>query len=141
MQARAKTFARISRLRNNPGMADQTLVRASSPTLAINEAVKERLARGEPTLHLGFGEAGLPVHPLLRDAVARAAGANAYGSVQGDPELRAAVPGYFRRRGLETDPDLVVVAPGSKPLLYALALVLDGDVVVPRPAWVSYEPQ
>ena len=37
--------------------------------------------------------------------------------------------------------DQVVVAPGSKPLLFALFDLLDGDVLLPRPSWVSYEPQ
>lgn len=34
-----------------------------------------------------------------------------------------------------------MVAPGSKPLLFALFDILDGDVLLPRPSWVSYEPQ
>jgi aspartate aminotransferase len=37
--------------------------------------------------------------------------------------------------------DQVVVAPGSKPLLFALFDILQGDVLLPRPSWVSYEPQ
>lgn len=114
---------------------------AMSPTLAINQAVGERTARGLPTLHLGFGEAGLPVHPVLADALARSAPANAYGPVAGDLSLRQSVAGYYARRGLETDPELVIAAPGSKALLFALQLVLGGDLVLPRPSWVSYEPQ
>ena len=39
------------------------------------------------------------------------------------------------------DPDQVVIAPGSKPLLFALLDILQGDVMLPRPSWVSYEPQ
>ena len=31
--------------------------------------------------------------------------------------------------------------PGSKPLLFALFDILSGDVLLPRPSWVSYEPQ
>lgn len=38
-------------------------------------------------------------------------------------------------------PEQVVVTPGSKPLLFALFDVFDGDVLLPRPSWVSYEPQ
>lgn len=34
-----------------------------------------------------------------------------------------------------------MVAPGSKPLLFALFNILSGDVLLPRPSWVSYEPQ
>jgi aspartate aminotransferase len=117
------------------------MARTLSPTLAINEAVRARRARGEEVVHLGFGEAGLPVHPLLREALGEASGANAYGAVAGSPALREAVAGYFDRRGLSTAPDQILVGPGSKPLLYSLLLALDGDVVLPRPAWVSYEQQ
>ncbi|HMI99989.1 MAG TPA: aminotransferase class I/II-fold pyridoxal phosphate-dependent enzyme [Gaiellaceae bacterium] len=112
-----------------------------SPTLAVNEAVRLRKARGEQIVHLAFGEAGLPVHPLLRAALGDSSSANAYGSVAGSTGLRSSVAGYYARRGLETEPSQVVVGPGSKALLYALLLVLDGDLVLPRPSWVSYEPQ
>lgn len=43
--------------------------------------------------------------------------------------------------GFTINPNQVVVAPGSKPLLFALFDVLGGDVLLPRPSWVSYEPQ
>lgn len=46
-----------------------------------------------------------------------------------------------RRLHAEIEPDQVVVAPGSKPLLFALFDILSGDVLLPRPSWVSYEPQ
>src|SRR5579872_1222025 len=38
-----------------------------SATLAANETMEERRRRGEPVLPMAFGEAGLPVHPLLRE--------------------------------------------------------------------------
>jgi len=43
--------------------------------------------------------------------------------------------------GFTIGPDQVVVAPGSKPLLFAFFDILEGDVLLPRPSWVSYEPQ
>jgi aspartate aminotransferase len=112
-----------------------------SPTLAMNEAVRLRKSRGEQVVHLAFGEAGLPVHPLLRDALRDSSSANAYGPVAGSTGLRSSVAAYYSRRSLETQPSQIVVGPGSKALLYALLLVLDGDLVLPRPSWVSYEPQ
>lgn len=35
----------------------------------------------------------------------------------------------------------MVIAPGSKPLLFAFFDILEGDVLLPRPSWVTYEPQ
>ncbi|MGZ6708953.1 MAG: aminotransferase class I/II-fold pyridoxal phosphate-dependent enzyme, partial [Solirubrobacteraceae bacterium] len=112
-----------------------------SPTLATNERVQARIAAGAPVLHLAFGEAGLPVLPSVADRLAAAAGANSYGPVAGSPAVREAVAGYFERRGLPTSADRILVAPGSKALLYALLAVLPGDVVLPRPSWVSYAAQ
>jgi len=112
-----------------------------SPTLATDERVRARIAAGAPVLHLGFGEAGLPVLPGVAERLGAAAGQNGYGPVAGSPAVREAAAGYYERRGLPTAPEQVVVAPGSKALLYALLAVLPGDVVLPRPSWVSYAAQ
>ncbi len=92
-------------------------------------------------LPLAFGEAGLPVLPALREALAAAAGRNAYGPVAGLRELREAVAGYWARRGLPTGADQVICGPGSKPLLFGLLLAIGADVAVPCPSWVSYTAQ
>jgi aspartate aminotransferase len=112
-----------------------------SPTLAINERVQRLVAAGHNVLHLGFGEAGLPVHPLLHEALSLAAGRGGYGPVAGGAAVRDSVAGYYRRRGVETNPAQIVVAPGSKALLFALLAAIDGDLVLPQPAWVSYAAQ
>jgi aspartate aminotransferase len=120
-----------------------TALAASPPsaTLATNERVQARLAAGAPVLHLAFGEAGLPVLPGVAERLGAAAGENGYGPVAGSPAVRQAAAGYFERRGLPTGPEQVLLAPGSKALLYALLSVLPGDVVLPRPSWVSYAAQ
>ncbi|MBB4917127.1 pyridoxal phosphate-dependent aminotransferase [Streptosporangium saharense] len=112
-----------------------------SATLAANEDIERRRRAGERVLHLAFGEAGLPVHPALRERLAAASEHNGYGPVAGFAPLREAAAGYWGRRGLPTDPDLVVCGPGSKPLLYGLLLAIGGDVVLPMPSWVSYAAQ
>ncbi|HEX4811762.1 MAG TPA: pyridoxal phosphate-dependent aminotransferase [Nonomuraea sp.] len=112
-----------------------------SATLATNEDIERRRRAGERVLHLAFGEAGLPVHPALRDKLAAASERNGYGPVAGASGLRAAAAGYWTRRGLMTDPELVVCGPGSKSLLYGLILAIGGDIVLPMPSWVSYAAQ
>jgi aspartate aminotransferase len=112
-----------------------------SATLAANEAVAARHSRGEPVLPMGFGEAGLPAHPALREALAAATASNAYGPVAGLAALRSAAAGYWDRRGLPTSPASVVCGPGSKALLFGLLLAAGADVAVPRPSWVSYAAQ
>ena len=112
-----------------------------SATLAANEAMAARRARGQLVLPLAFGQAGLPVHPVLREALAAATADGEYGPVAGRAALRSAAAGYWARRGLPTSPDQVVCGPGSKPLLFALLLAIGGDVALPRPSWVSYAAQ
>jgi aspartate aminotransferase len=112
-----------------------------SATLAANEALAARRSRGEPVLPLAFGEAGLPAHPALQDALAAATASNGYGPVAGCAALRAAAAGYWQRRGLPTSPGSVVCGPGSKALLFGLLLATGADVAVPRPSWVSYAAQ
>ncbi|SDD23221.1 pyridoxal phosphate-dependent aminotransferase [Glycomyces harbinensis] len=112
-----------------------------SATLAANEAIAARRAAGQEVLALGFGEAGIPVHPLLSRHLGRAAAQSSYGPVAGIGTAREAAAGYWTRRGLPTEGDRVLLGPGSKPLLYALLHAAGGDVVLPKPAWVSYAAQ
>ena len=112
-----------------------------SATLAANETIEGRRRRGEPVLPMGFGEAGLPAHPLLREALASAAGCTAYGPVAGHACLREAAAGYWTRRGLPTSAGSVVCGPGSKALLFGLMAAIDAGVAVTRPSWVSYAAQ
>jgi aspartate aminotransferase len=113
----------------------------ASPTLAANEVMARRRLAGQPVLALAFGEAGLPVLPVLREKLICHADANGYGPVAGIPELRTAAAGYWERRGVPTSPEQVVSGPGSKALLYALIQVVGGDVALPQPSWVSYVAQ
>lgn len=112
-----------------------------SPNLALNQLVAQRQAAGEPLVHLGFGESRLPAFAPLVERLAAGAHRNAYGPVAGSPGVRAAAAGYFGRRRLPTDPEQIVVAPGSKPLLMAINHAVPGDVLLPRPAWNTYAPQ
>ncbi len=57
------------------------------------------------------------------------------------PFTSAVVDFHARRQGLTFRPEHVIVGPGSKELLFLLPLAFRGDVLVPTPSWVSYEPQ
>src|SRR6266700_1947299 len=115
---------------------------ASSPTLAINEAIAERRAAGREGIHVGFGEATFHLHPLLDAALGEASKHTGYAPVWRLPALRQAIANYMARtRGLNCSSEHIVIGPGSKPLLYALLHVLEGDLLLPVPSWVSYAPQ
>jgi len=113
-----------------------------SPTLSINELVRQMWANGETVYHLGFGESRFPAHPAIVRALVEHASRQSYLPSAGIPELRQAVAGFHSRQlNREIRPDQVIVAPGSKSLLFAFQLALSGATVLHTPSWVSYEPQ
>lgn len=115
--------------------------RPLAPNLALDQEIARRIAEGEDILHLGFGESRLPVYAGLAARLAEGASRNAYGPVAGDMASRSEVAGYFRRRRLHTEPDQIMLGPGSKSLTLAILAAIGGDVVIPRPSWVTYDPQ
>src|SRR5579859_3467618 len=113
-----------------------------SATLAMNELAEEKAkeAKGK-LLHMGFGEAYLPLHPQLKAALSDAASYTRYAPVLGMPELRTAISGFLSRtRKREFNARQIVVGPGCKAILYALYHILEGDALIPAPSWVSYAP-
>lgn len=112
-----------------------------SATLAVNEKIAVRRRRGEQVVHLGFGEAGLPVLPSVAQALQHAVTHNAYGPVVGSQRAREAAAGYFARRGIPTRAEQVVFGPGSKALLYGVLRSVPGDLILPTPSWVTYAAQ
>jgi len=58
-----------------------------------------------------------------------------------DIEREAVASFNQRTQGIRTNPDYVMIGPGSKELIFILQLVYYGDLVIPTPSWVSYSPQ
>ncbi|CAI9630180.1 unnamed protein product [Alternaria burnsii] len=113
-----------------------------SPTLEINEAVARARASGKRIVHLGFGEAMFPIQQRVLQIHRETSSRSDYLPVAGLESLRTTIAEYQSGRlGIKIQSDQVVVAPGSKPLLFALFDIVRGDVLLPRPSWVSYEAQ
>jgi aspartate/methionine/tyrosine aminotransferase len=102
-------------------------------------------AQGHDIIHLHLGEPDFDTPPNIVAAAKRALdeGWTHYAPPLGLPQLRQAVAADAGlRRGLDIDPDRVVITPGAKPVLaFALmALVGPGDeVIVPDPGFPIYE--
>ncbi|MCC6598581.1 MAG: aminotransferase class I/II-fold pyridoxal phosphate-dependent enzyme [Alphaproteobacteria bacterium] len=114
-----------------------------SPTLWANDLVHQKRSGGETVYHMGFGESPFPVPQRLKKALADAAYRKEYLKADGLDDLVEAVREYYRPiYGDEyisaTD---ILIAPGSKLVLYALQMAIEGDLLMPVPSWVSYEPQ
>ena len=113
-----------------------------SATLRINEKVNQLWAAGKTVYHLGFGESRMPVHPKLQAALAENTHQRSYLAGQGLLALRKEIAGFYNRNfQLPTTANQVMIGPGSKSLIYALQMVMDAELILPTPSWVSYAPQ
>ncbi len=113
-----------------------------SATLAINQRSRELEAAGVSVIRLGLGQSPFPVPSAVVDELRVNAHQKDYLPVEGLAELRHAVADYHRRsQGISASANEVLIAPGSKELMFLLQLVYYGDLVIPTPSWVSYAPQ
>jgi aspartate/methionine/tyrosine aminotransferase len=102
-------------------------------------------AKGRSVVHLEIGEPDFDTPKHISEAAMAAlkAGATHYGPSAGLPELRGAIAeDSTRRRGVKATPEMVVVTPGGKPIMFfaILALVDEGDeVLYPNPGFPIYE--
>lgn len=113
-----------------------------SATLAINEQSRQLQQEGKKIFRLGFGQSPFPVPEPVVEGLRRHAHEKDYLPVKGLMELRQAIAGYYQRKhGLNRSAEDVLIGPGSKELLFLVQLVYYGDLVIPRPSWVSYSPQ
>ena len=113
-----------------------------SATLAMNELIAKKEKDGkQEVLHMGFGEAYFPLHPLLKTALSESASATKYAPVLGLAELRQTIAEFVsNNRNMPFKSHQIIVGPGSKALLYGLFQLFEGDVLLPAPGWVSYAP-
>ncbi|MFT4588082.1 MAG: aspartate aminotransferase [Candidatus Binatia bacterium] len=113
-----------------------------SATVAINERSNQLIAEGRKIYKLGLGQSPFPVPDCVVAELQRQAHQKDYLPVRGLPALREAVADHHRRfYGIECSARNVIVGPGSKELMFLLQLVYNGELIIPTPAWVSYEPQ
>lgn len=120
---------------------------ASSPTLALDTKAKALIAAGHDIVNFGIGEPDFETPDHIKEAAIKAIGDGftKYTPADGIMELKEAVCKKMKRdNGLDYKPSQVVISNGGKHSLYNIfmALFQPGDeVIIPTPAWVSYEPQ
>ena len=114
-----------------------------SQTLLLNEQSRRLQQAGRNVYKFGFGQSPFLPPQSVIERLQSAAHMKDYSPVQGIPELREAVARFHRQvDGVNVEAEDVVIAPGSKILIYAvMAAFTRTDVLVPVPSWVSYIPQ
>lgn len=113
-----------------------------SATLEINERSNAMIAEGKTVYKMGLGQSPFPVPQPVVDELKVNAHQKDYLPVKGLPKLRKAIADYYRRtQQLEFTEEDILIGPGSKELMFILQLAYYGDLLIPTPSWVSYEPQ
>ena len=116
---------------------------AKSGTLSLNEKSRALADAGRQVYRFGFGESPFPPPRRVQEALRRAAHRQDYTDVAGLPALREKIAAFHHEvDGYPIQPNQVLIAPGSKPLLHNIMRAFQpADAYIPGPSWVSYEPQ
>ncbi len=113
-----------------------------SATLVINERSNALVKSGKKVYKLGFGQSPFPVPKIVVNALKKNAHQKDYLPVKGLMALREAVAKYSHQKfGVDCTAEDVLIGPGSKELLFLTQLIYQGELLLPQPSWVSYEPQ
>ena len=113
-----------------------------SATLVINEKSKKLSSSGKKIYNFGFGQSPFPVPKKVVNTLKDNAHKKAYLPIQGLPELRNAISNYLSKRTSANYPkENIIITPGSKEAMLLMHVAFDGDIILPAPSWVSYEPQ
>ncbi|MEW6200594.1 MAG: pyridoxal phosphate-dependent aminotransferase [bacterium] len=113
-----------------------------SATIAISEKANSLMEHGVKVFKLGLGQSPFPVPEPVVEELRNNAHQKDYLQTQGLLALRKAIAHHHNQMyGLKSTAADVLIGPGSKELMFLLQLCYYGDLVIPTPAWVSYEPQ
>ena len=113
-----------------------------SATLAINEESNRLKKQGKKIYKFGFGQSPFPIPEPIVDVLKKNAYKNKYLPMQGLEELRLAISKHLNRLNKSNfDLDDIIVGPGTKELMFLIQITFNGEVILPAPSWVSYQPQ
>ena len=114
----------------------------TSATLAINELSQQLIKEGKEVFKFGLGQSPFPVPKIIVDELQKNAHQKDYLNVSGLIGLREEVANYHSNKNqYKYNAESVIIGPGSKELIFQTQLVLNCDLLLPSPSWVSYEPQ
>ncbi len=113
-----------------------------SSTLKINEKSKELILKGKKVFQFGFGQSPFPVPQEIVETLKKNAYRKEYLPIQGLVDLRKRISKYlFKNTGINYPKENILITPGSKEAMLLIHLAFNGEIILPAPSWVSYEPQ
>ena len=113
-----------------------------SATLRINEISKDLESKGKKIFKFGFGQSPFQIPLDIVNELKNNAHQNQYLPMQGLPKLRSSIAKHTTNiKKYNYKSENVIIGPGTKELMFLLNILFDGDILLPAPSWVSYEPQ
>ena len=113
-----------------------------SATLRMNEISRDLESKGKKVFKFGFGQSPFQVPDDVVSELKNNAYQNKYLSMQGLPGLREAIAKFVSlKKNYNYKAENILIGPGTKELMFLLHILFDGEVLLPTPSWVSYEPQ
>lgn len=125
----------------NKIIKDQIIKLKPSATLAINEESNKLKKKGKKIYKFGFGQSPFPVPRSIIKALQNASDKNIYLPMQGLEELRLAIASELKKSNNQFEADDIIVGPGTKELMFLTQIAFNGEILLPAPSWVSYQPQ
>jgi len=127
----------------NKIIKDQISQLKPSATLAINEESNKLIKNGKKVYKFGFGQSPFPVPETIVSALKNNANKNTYLPMQGLEELRSTIASYLNKNNNNNNfkSDDILIGPGTKELMFLTQIAFQGEVLLPAPSWVSYQPQ
>ena len=126
----------------NKIIKDQIKKLKPSATLAINEESNRLKKSGKKIYKFGFGQSPFPVPESVILALKSNANKNTYLSIQGLEELRLVVANHLNKNNNnDFKSDDIIIGPGTKELMFLTQIAFQGEILLPAPSWVSYQPQ
>ena len=126
----------------NKIIKDQINQLRPSATLVINEESNRLKKSGKKIYKFGFGQSPFPVPDSIVSALKNNANKNTYLPMQGLEELRSAIANYLNKNNNNNfKSDDILIGPGTKELMFLTQVAFQGEVLLPAPSWVSYQPQ
>jgi aspartate aminotransferase len=113
-----------------------------SATLAINEVSKKLEKSGKKIYKFGFGQSPFPIPEIIVSALKKNSDKNKYLPMQGLKELRLSIAKHLNKdKKNNFSFDDIIIGPGTKELMFLMQVAFDGEILLPAPSWVSYQPQ
>ena len=113
-----------------------------SATLVINEKSKELSKQGKKIFNFGFGQSPFPIPSSVVETLKNNAHKKEYLPIQGLKDLRCAISkNLTKKTGVKYLEENIIITPGSKEAMLLMHVAFSGDILLPVPSWVSYEPQ